>query len=259
MLELSLGGSVSAEIYRAFLVFTRVAAALTLMPGFGDQAAAARPRLIVSLLIALVVAPTLPPVGGLPASALTSLAQIAAEMLAGAAIGTISRIVLSAIQTAGQIIGQAIGITNVFAVGVAMDQSATVGAVIYAGSLLALFSADAHHAALRAVAESYNLVPLGVMPPIAAMAAEATSAIAQAFRLGMQLAMPFLFLSALSNIALAGINRAMPAMPVFLIGGPALTLIGLYLISAAAPGLVDQTLGAYGEFFIGGAARALGR
>jgi flagellar biosynthetic protein FliR len=41
---------------------------------------------------------------------------------------------------------------------------------------------------------------------------------------------------------LAVVNKALPAMPVFMIASPALVAIGLYLIVAAVPGLLEVGL-----------------
>jgi flagellar biosynthetic protein FliR len=66
----------------------------------------------------------------------------------------------------------------------------------------------------------------------------------------MQFAMPFLALAMLFNLAMAGINRAMPAMPVFMIGAPALLMAGLQLLAMVSPGILQETLGAYAEVFV---------
>ena len=67
------------------------------------------------------------------------------------------------------------------------------------------------------------------------------------FRLGGQLALPFLLLALVFNASLAAINRAMPAMPVFNLGAPAIVVAGLYLLAATVPGLIEQALAAYSD------------
>lgn len=245
---LSLDAWVSAELYRLLLVFCRVSAALLLLPGMGESQVPARIRILAGLLIGLCIAPLAGPAP--PAPSVWGVAYaVVMEVAAGAFLGTLARLVLSAVQTAGQVIGQCIGISNAFAFGIGMDNSAVLGAAIYAACLAALFALDGHHPGLRALADSYQLIPLGTPLPTAAVARSMTEGMTAAFRLAMQLSMPFLFLSVLFNIALAGINRAIPAMPVFMIGAPALLMVGLHLLGATAPTLVDEVLGAYGSAF----------
>jgi flagellar biosynthetic protein FliR len=240
---------ISAELYRLLLVFCRVSAALLLLPGLGESQVPARIRILAGLLIALCIAPLSGPAVPPPAAWAVGFAVVM-EVAAGAFLGTLARLLLSAVQVAGQIIGQCIGISNAFVFGVGSDNSAVLGAAIYAACLAALFAVDGHHPGLRALADSYQLVPLGEPLPTAAAARGLSEAMTASFRLAMQLALPFLFLSVLFNVALAGINRAMPAMPVFMIGAPALLMAGLYLLGAVSPTLVDEVLGAYGTAFL---------
>lgn len=241
---LALQTALPAELYRLLLVLCRAAAALMLLPGFGDGGVPVRMRIMASLMMALCVAPLAGPALPVPGT-WAICGAIAAEVAVGAMIGTLARIIISAVQTAGQIIGQCIGVSNIFTMGVGPDSSATLGAAIQAGCVAALFAIGGHHTALRAVADSYASFPLGTLPAIADSARLLAETVARAFHLGLQLSLPFLLLALLFNMALAGINRALPAVPVFMIGAPALLLAGLHLMAATLPTLLGETLGAY--------------
>ncbi len=238
-----------AEIYRLALVFCRVSAALMLLPGFGEQAVPVRIRILTGLAIALCIAPLAG--AAIPVPGVWSiLFAMVMEVTTGTVLGVLSRLLLSAVQTAGQVIGQSIGLSNAFVFGVGSDNSAVVGAALYTGGMAALFAVDGHHSGLRALAESYQMVALGAAPPLSGSAAMLTGAMTRAFRLAMQLSLPFLALAMLFNLAMAGINRAMPAMPVFMIGAPALLMAGLQLLAVTAPGIVSELLGAYADAFV---------
>lgn len=238
-----------AEIYRLALVFCRVSAAFMLLPGLGEHAVPVRVRLLAGLAAALCIAPLAGPAVPVP-GVWTILGAMVLEVTTGTLLGTLARLLLSAVQTAGQIIGQNIGLSNAFVFGVGSDNAAVVGAALYVGGLAALFTLEGHHSGLRALAESYAMVPLGAPPPLAASAQVVTEMAARAFRLAMQFAMPFLALAMLFNLAMAGINRAMPAMPVFMIGAPALLMAGLQLLALVSPGILHELLGAYAEVFV---------
>lgn len=241
---LALQVALPAELYRLLLVLCRVAAALMLLPGFGDGGVPVRMRIMAGLMMALCIAPLLGPAQPVPGT-WTMFGAIAAEVVVGAMIGTLARIIISAVQAAGQIIGQCIGVSNIFTLGVGPDSSATLGAAIQAGCVAALFAIGGHHTALRAVVDSYGLFPLGTLPEIADSARLISETVSRSFRLGLQLSLPFLLLALLFNMVLGGINRALPAVPVFMIGAPALLLAGLHLMAATMPSLLGETLGAY--------------
>lgn len=238
-----------AELCRILLVFCRVSTAMLLLPGFGEASVPVRIRILAGLAIAFCMAPLAGPAAAVP-NVWGLLGGIVAEVAAGALLGTLARVILSGVQMAGQLLGQCIGISNVFALGVGLDSSATLGAAVYVACLAALFAMDGHHPGLRAILDSYDMIPLGTLPPGAVSARAVTEVVGRAFHLAIQLSLPFLVLSLLFNIALAGINRAMPAMPVFMIGAPALLMAGLMLLGAAAPTLLGETLGAYAEAFV---------
>lgn len=247
--EVLLQTALPAEAFRLLLVLGRITAALMLLPGFGDGGMPVRMRTMAGLMMALCIAPLAGPALPVP-GAWGILGAVAAEAVTGAMIGMLARIIIAAVLVAGQVIGQSIGVSNIFTTGLGPDSSATLGAAIQVGCVAALFAMGGHHLALRAVADSYVLFPLGAPPGAAAAARLMTATVAQAFHLALQLSLPFLMLALLFNLALAGINRALPAVPVFMIGAPALLLVGLHLLAATLPTLISETLGAYAAVFL---------
>ncbi|HUB50390.1 MAG TPA: flagellar biosynthetic protein FliR [Acetobacteraceae bacterium] len=242
MISLNLSQWMSLEIYRALLVFIRIGAAMLLLPGYGEPSVPVRIRILVGVAIAAAVSANVADMPQLVPGAGGIVKAVAAEAMAGALLGTLGRTLISAILVAGQVIGQNIGLSNVFATGVTIDQSATAGAAIYAGILAILFASGAHHLILRGLIESYRLLPPGQFPNTGASARVVVAAGARAFRLAGQIALPFLLLSLLFNASLAVMNRALPAIPVFQIANPALVVLGLYLLAATVPGILDPGL-----------------
>ena len=167
---------------------------------------------------------------------------VAGEAFSGALLGALARTIVSGILIAGQIIGQNIGIGNIFAQGMAIDQAASVGAMLYAGMVAIMFASGGHHVILRALVESYAVLPPAGFPNLAASARAVVEAGLRCFRTGGQLAFPFLLLAFVFNVTLAVVNKALPAMPVFMIASPALVVTGLYLLVAAMPGLLEVGL-----------------
>jgi flagellar biosynthetic protein FliR len=115
-----------------------------------------------------------------------------------------------------------------------------VGAALYAGLIAIMFASGGHHVVIRALVESYDVLPVGTMPNMAASGRAVVEAGMRAFRVGGQLAFPFLLLTFVFNVGLAVVNRALPSIPVFMIASPALVVTGLYLLAATVPGLIEN-------------------
>ena len=166
-----------------------------------------------------------------------------AEAVGGALLGALCRTLVSAVTTGGQIISQAIGLTNIFTPGMSFDQSPTIGAALYAGVIAIMFASGGHHAILRGLVESYQLLPPGHFPNPAASARVMVAAGVRSLRLAGQISLPFLVLALLFNTSLAAANRALPAIPLFMVANPLLVALGLYLLAATVPGILDPALG----------------
>jgi len=242
MAQLTLSGWASLEVFRVLLVFVRVTAAMLLLPGFGEPSMPVRIRILAGLVIAVAVTPA---VDGMPQTTPTALGigyAVVAEAVCGAVLGALCRTLISAVMSAGQIISQTVGLTNIFAAGIALDQAPTIGATIYAGVIAIMFASGGHHSILRGLIESYQLLPPAQFPNPAASASVMVSAGVRAMRLAGQISLPFLVLALLFNAALAAVNRALHSIPVFMIFQPLLIGLGLYLLAAAVPGILDPSL-----------------
>jgi flagellar biosynthetic protein FliR len=241
-LDLDLSHFLTLELWRILLVFVRVSAAFLLLPGMGEPSVPVRIRFLAALAVAAAVAPGVPGMPDTVPEAPRLILAVLAEAATGALLGALARTVISGVLIGGQIISNNIVLTNIFTPGLAIDQSSTVGGALYAGILAVLFAAHGEVPILRALAGSYTLLPPGHFPAAGASLRSMVGAGSEAFRLGGQLALPFMLLALVFNASLALVNRAMPALPVFMIANPAIVLLGLYLLAATAPGLVDRGL-----------------
>ena len=91
-----------AQVFAPLLVFAQLGSAMMLLPGFGELYVPQRYRLLLALVLAVLVTPALLP--GLPALA-ASPGQLAtvlfAEIVIGVFLGSLARVLLLALETAG--------------------------------------------------------------------------------------------------------------------------------------------------------------
>jgi len=215
------------------LVFARIGTMIMMLPGLGEMSVPRRIRLTLALVLSAVLLPlhrtayevdltTFGPV-------LTLMAQ---EIFIGAVLGLTARLMISALQVAGFVIAQQLGLG--FASAVDPTQGGQQGVLIsnfltMLGVTL-IFATDLHHLIIAALNDSYRLFRPGEIPLIGDVAALTTQTIALAFKIGIQLSAPFLIFGLLFNLGLGVLSRLMPQMQVFFVGMPLSILIGLIIL-----------------------------
>jgi flagellar biosynthetic protein FliR len=79
------------------------------------------------------------------------------------------------------------------------------------------------------------------------VAALATRAFAAAFKIGMQLAAPFLVFGLVFNIGLGVLARLMPQMQVYFVGVPLSIMIGFVILAV----VLATMMGTFLDYFVG--------
>ncbi len=228
-----------ASLAGLILVFVRVAAAVALMPGFGEQAIPSRVRLMAAIGFTFVVWPMVMP--GLPAidtrpPAMGGLIVIEAGI--GFLIGISLRLMVMAIQFAGSVAAQSTAITQVAGVGVTPDPMPAIGNILMLAGLTMALVMGLHIKASLAIASTYELFPLGTIPIAGDIAEWGTARVAQVFAFGFTLSAPFVIASFAYNLALGAINRAMPSLLVAFVGAPLITAGALLILLLAGPAII---------------------
>jgi flagellar biosynthetic protein FliR len=214
------------------LVFARVGTMVMFLPGLGEMSVPVRVRLTIALLLAAMLLPlhraAYPVDLALPGPVLALLFQ---ELLIGAVLGLTARLTISALQVAGSVIAQQLGLGFVTAVDPTMGQQGVIiGNFLSVLGITLLFATDLHHLVIAALNDSYTLFKPGEIPLLGDVAALFTRTVGAAFRVGVQLSAPFLVFGLLFNLGLGVLSRLMPQMQVFFVGLPLSILIGLLIL-----------------------------
>ncbi len=227
------------SVFAFILVFVRIGAALTIMPGIGDSFTPGNVRLYIALGLSLLLMPLV--IGHLPdpVPAMNGLlVLIVMEFIVGIFIGTIARILMMALDTAGMIISMQSGLGNAQLFNPAFStQGSLVGAFLSVTGLMILFATNMHHLLIYGLVGSYDLFPVGEIPDAGSMAEMISKTIAASFLIGVEIAAPFIVLSMLIYIGMGVLSRLMPQVQVFLISIPLqimLSLLTLAMIVSAA-------------------------
>jgi flagellar biosynthesis protein FliR len=235
------------------LTFGRIGTMVMLLPGIGELNLPSRVRLTIALVLTAVLLP-------LHQKAYTvdlkefgpMLLLFGQEMVIGGLLGLTARLAISALQIAGSVIAQQLGLGFVTAIDPTQNQQGLlVGNFLTVLGITLVFATNMHHLVIAALNDSYRLFQPGEVPFVGDMAHHIVNIIGTAFRIGIQLAAPFLVFGLLFNLGLGLLSRLMPQMQVFFIGLPLSILLGLLLlmlvISAMMGTFVDYLAGVLGN------------
>lgn len=215
------------------LVFARLGAALTVMPGFGEVTISPRVRLVFALALTVVLLPVVGTVlPDLPESPISLVLLIASEIFIGLVIGLSARIMLGALQVAGTVIAYHTGMAAAMLFDPAQgQQSAIMGAFLSTLGVTLLFLTGMHHVVLTGLADSYAVFQPGAALPFGDVADMAANLVSKSFRVGMTIAMPVVVVTMLVYVSMGLIARLMPQIHIFFLALPVQIALGLSVMA----------------------------
>jgi flagellar biosynthesis protein FliR len=244
-----LEGMLVTDVFGGLLVFARVGSAIVVLPGFSAGYVPMRVRLLIALAISAVVltsvAGTLPPVPDRPDALLLLLLS---EILIGLFVGSIPRVLFSALQVAGTFIAFLSAFANALTQDpIADQQSSTIAGFLTTLGLVLVFVTDLHHLMLHSLVESYAVFLPGNPVPTGDMAQVIARTAADAFTLGIQLAAPFVVVALVYNVGLGLLSKLMPQLQVFFIGQSAQVGLQLWVMMLVLSGIMMVFFNRYAE------------
>jgi flagellar biosynthesis protein FliR len=230
------------------LVFARVGAMVMLMPALGEENIPMRVKLSIALLLTLVLLPLHRAAYHIDMTSLSGLLVLMLhEIVIGIILGATARVTLSALQVAGSVIAQQMGLGFVTSVDPTQGQQGVlVGNFLTMLGITMLFATDSHHLVIAALSDSYKIFAPGESMLTGDVASLATQAFAAAFKIGLQLSAPFLVFGLVFNIGLGVLARLMPQMQVYFVGAPLSILAGFLILAI----VLAAMMGTFLDYFI---------
>src|ERR1700692_2968998 len=141
------------------LVFARVGAMVMLLPGLGESNIPVRIKLAIALLLTLIILPLHRSAYQIDMGSLTPLLVLMLyEIIIGIVLGATARVTLAALQVAGSVIAQQLGLGFVTAVDPTQGQQGIlIGNFLTILGVTLLFATDSHHLVIAALNDSYSL------------------------------------------------------------------------------------------------------
>jgi flagellar biosynthetic protein FliR len=215
------------------LVFARVGAMVMLLPGLGESNIPVRIKLAIAVLLTLIILPLHRAAYQIDMQSMPALVVLMIhEIIVGVVLGATARVTLSALQVGGAVIAQQMGLGFVTSVDPTQGQQGVlIGNFLTMLGITLLFATDSHYLVIAALNDSYAIFSPGELMPSGDIAALATRAFAAAFKIGVQLAAPFLVFGLVFNVGLGVLARLMPQMQVYFVGVPLSILAGFLVFS----------------------------
>ena len=239
-----LTAALQLEVFRFFIVLTRLGTALMLLPGIGGHLVSMRIRLRLAVVISFLMLPVL---GGLfpvvPRSLGDMLVIVFGEIVVGLFIGSVVTFIMSVLSLTGSMIGYQVGLTNAFSFDpIAQQQSQLITGFLSNVGLVAIFATNLHHMMLQAIVESYTLFPPGQALPWGDFIETLSHLVTETFRVGLQFAAPLVVFGLLFYTGLGLLSRLVPQLQIFFIAQPVQILVGVWMFMMTLPMIVSLFL-----------------
>ena len=215
---------------------SRILGMIAASPLFGNASFPMSGKIMLGIVIAMIMAPVIPPGPAADPMSMAGLLIVLQEMLVGLALGFAIRIVFAAVEMAGEVVSATMGLgfASVFDPQT-KGRSSAVSQFLALISTMAILAINGHLLLLEVLAESFVTMPISATPASAGLMLQLVKWAGAIFSVGLQLSLPIVAALLITNVALGILTRAAPQLNIFGIGFPVSLGVGLILISQALP------------------------
>jgi flagellar biosynthetic protein FliR len=235
--------SISSDILQTWIVnllwpLTRVLGVIAAAPIFSHTVIPNQVKLGLGIMLTLIIVPTLPAMPHFEIFSFQGLLILVQQLVIGLAIGFSMRLVFSAVELAGQLIGMSMGLGFAsFYDPQSQGQSTAINQFLVLLAMLIFLSLDGHLLIVTAVANSFLTMPIAVAgssinPLKIAMWGESI------FSVGLMLALPAVTALLITNMALGILTKTAPQLNLFGIGFPVTLSLGMLVLALSLPGML---------------------
>ncbi len=228
-------------LYSWMMVFLRGLGVIMLLPTLANRPLPPVMRVAISAFLATLLYGLVPRAEGLPAGYGGLITAALGEVVLGLVFGLMARLVFSAVDMAGRMITQEIGLSAAPGIDAPTPATEPLAAFLSTFAGVMFFLLGGHLGALSAFARSFDVAAAGA-PAFSPFSIELlVRGTARVIALGFRMAAPFIAMNFLITLAFSVLGRAVPKMSVFILSYPLRVLVGLVLL-AGAGGLLARYL-----------------
>ena len=217
----------NAWIVAFFFPLARVLALLVAAPPFNNPALTTRVRLLLGVAITVAITPTLPQIPVAEPASGIGLLILAQQIVIGFAMGFSVRLVFSAVDMAGMMISNQMGLGFATAYDPqSASQTPVISEFLGVLALLIFMAINGHLMVIATLGKSFSALPIGAGAAASSTWLNIANAGGIIFSSGVLLALPLVVAMLITNIALGILVRVAPQLNLLAIGFPVTILLG---------------------------------
>jgi len=213
------------------LVFFRVAGMMAMAPLLGSTRVPKRVKGLMAAVIAMGIASGIRTPVTIPTSLWHLTIGIGGEIVFGLCMGMILSFIFIAVQWAGEMAGQQMGLNISEVIDPQFGQRGSlIGDLYFWGATAIFLSINGHHALLRGMNESFTSLPLLSVGMDKSLLGMMVGLLHSTTTLAIQLASPMLVTMLIVDVALGFVGKTVPQLNLMTAGLPVRALIGMVVL-----------------------------
>ncbi len=215
------------------LILVRLAGLFITAPVFSSRNIPTQLKAAWVLFMTFLVFPVVPyQPAAIPTPGLALGLAVIKEGAIGMCLGFGALLLFTGIQMAGQIIDIQMGLGMVNIIDpVTNAQMSVMGQFYFLVATLVFLAVNGHHMLIRAVVDSFAILPLGEAHFTTALGTEMMHLFSNVFFIAFRVGAPVIGALFITNLALGVVARTVPQMNVFIVGMPLNMGVGLLIVS----------------------------
>lgn len=230
----------AAWISPIFWPFVRVLAVFSAAPVLSARMVPVRARVALAFLVALALQASLPAAETIGFNDPRALGVLVQQIGVGLSIGFAVRVVFTAVEMAGELVGLQMGLNFASFFDPGMGTQSNAVGIFFSQMVALLFVVmNGHVMVLMAVTRSFVAFPIDQNFLLALAQMQLYKLGADLFASALWIALPMAGMLMFTNLALGIMSRVAPQLNIFAIGFPITLLVGLVAIAFTLP-MLDQ-------------------
>lgn len=237
----------AAEIFAKYLpnflfILLRTSIVMSFLPVFSSRNLPAHFKIGLVVVFSLVLSSVVEFKVSLPDLPLL----IIQEVLFGIVLGSAARAIFMAVEMAGQIISNVMGLSIATSFNPEIGQSTEIARFFGLVTMLIFLTVDAHHDLIYAFVKSYEILPPGSIQT-EGLITRAISGGSNLFIMAVKISAPVVIVMFILNMVLGFLYKAAPQMNIFFIGYPVFIFVGFLTMLISMPVLVNVLVDNFGN------------